>query len=647
MKRSHGVEEPVDASGKRTRRPPATTTNASAGHKLTERALSAGEHGQSSKERCDEPYTKTYTALYEFVRALECPLCSQLMTKPSTFSTCGHTFCFDCVIETLEGKGIRWPGCPTCKQPGCRKDLQTNHLVGNAVSQVRRMMEDLARAKVAERRRLAQIGQYETIKSVDKSDHSRKMDEAGAVVRAHDHPGEAEGDDEAENIEGIENVSVGAIVGYKASISMGVDIGDAGRGDDVQTLEQTEVQGLASLASPVLLEYGELEVEVELIRAGLEWADKMPITRGSNSVNEATPSPSGRNSQLVVRQDSQLEHSVVPDSQGSEPGDAGASKRVLKEREQNVPDGGSREVMQKGTKGHAFATSDPVREAHGADRGACSDTMQHAKASPPPNTKQQTTVKKSLVAWWKEKHRRADGPGDRKRMRIVVDARTIADDPTVITLVEKFEAKYRDMVTMEDEITEHTTHFVVSMDARSVTKLTVEYLEACAVGCWVIAPSWLEDSLQHSVDIVQEKYYAAQGHARDDGTTHLGLPENSRIRAIAGKKVFSGQYFVLSPGANRTDQLMRLVEFAGGTFCDIDESGSPVAGESQMATQSSQKKMTCVVDSKLLSAMTSREKERLAALQESGRVAVVNERWLYASVEKGQAQLRNDGFYQL
>ena len=98
---------------------------------------------------------------------------------------------------------------------------------------------------------------------------------------------------------------------------------------------------------------------------------------------------------------------------------------------------------------------------------------------------------------------------------------------------------------------------------------------------------------------------------------------------------------------------MRLLEFAGGTFLDVDESGLPVS-EPQMATQtqacgtqSSQKKMTCVVDSKRLSAMTAEENDRLLALQEGGLVAVVNERWLYESCERGQAQLRNSGFYVL
>ena len=54
-----------------------------------------------------------------------------------------------------------------------------------------------------------------------------------------------------------------------------------------------------------------------------------------------------------------------------------------------------------------------------------------------------------------------------------------------------------------------------------------------------------------------------------------------------------------------------------------------------------------MVDSKRLSSMSASEKKRLRMLQENAAVAVVNERWLYASVERGQAQLRNDGFYVL
>lgn len=642
-KRDRGAEERADAAGK-LRRLPATIDTDGQGHQA---------HGGSVGGLGDQSdYTETYTALYEFVRALECRLCSQLMTKPSTFSTCGHTFCFECVIETLEGKGIRWPGCPTCKQPGCRKDLQTNHLVGNAVGQVRRMMEDLARARVLERQRLDRLGQESHVDVLN-----RRGARSGPTAMRDTLVGSRCGQDDV--IEEIENVSDEGVPGATGLASIEVDIDGGTDEQEMHSVERTEAQPSTSLASPVLVGYGELDADVELIRAGLEWAVFLPIARGSRGDTEDAsprPSPSGSTQHLVVRQDSDREHSIVPDSQGSDAGFAVVSRRVLKERSENVPKGGSAEdKLEQDVCGGSGGAEEAAR---GAKQDVPSIHVKGALRSPskisssPLSAK---TQKKSLASFWKRKHRHSEreSAGDRKGMRIVVDARTIADDPTVITLVEKLEAKYGDMVTVADEISQDTTHFVVSMDARSVTKLTAEYLEACAVGCWVVAPSWIEDSLEHGDTIVEEKYYTAQGHTRDDGTTHMGLPENSRIRAIAGKKIFSGQNFVLAPGAKRADQLMRLLEFAGGTFLDVDESGLPVS-EPQMATQtqacgtqSSQKKMTCVVDSKRLSAMTAEENDRLLALQEGGLVAVVNERWLYESCERGQAQLRNSGFYVL
>ena len=556
------------------------------------------------------------------------------MTKPSTFSTCGHTFCFECVIETLEGKGIRWPGCPTCKQPGCRKDLQTNHLVGNAVGQVRRMMEDLARARVVERQRLDRLGQENQVGVSGRRDRHHQVREMQSTLDSS--PG---GQDDV--IEEIENVSGEGVPRERVLESIDVDVGGGTEEMEIHTVEKMGAQPLASLASPVLVGYGELEADVELLRAGLEWADALPIALGSRRVSEdVSASPSGSTKHLAIRQDSDQEHSIVPDSQGSDRGGVVVSKRVLKERSGNVPnDVSASDKLRKGVDGMANEGARDIASNH----------VQGAETSPPKSSAQ--TQKKSLAAFWKRNRRHSGTCSGRKAMRIVVDARTIVDDPTVITLLEKFEAKYGDMVTVTGEISEATTHFVVSMDARSVTKLTVEYLEACVVGCWVVAPSWLEDSLEHSEEIVEEKYYTAQGHARDDGTTHMGLPENSRIRAIAGKKLFLGQYFVLAPGAKRTDQLMRLVEFAGGTFLDVDEIGSRLSElqtQSQACgTQASQKKMTCVVDSKRLSAMTAEENEQLLALQEGGRIAVVNERWLYESCERGQAQLRNNGFYEL
>ncbi|GAB4820683.1 hypothetical protein N2152v2_007729 [Parachlorella kessleri] len=47
----------------------------------------------------------------------------------------------DCVIATLEGPGIIKSQCPTCKQPGWKKDLVFNHTINNAVEQARPGLE--------------------------------------------------------------------------------------------------------------------------------------------------------------------------------------------------------------------------------------------------------------------------------------------------------------------------------------------------------------------------------------------------------------------------------------------------------------------------------------------------------------------------
>lgn len=625
------------------------------------------------EEGNEDAYTETYNALYEFVHALECPLCSELMTKPSTFKTCGHTFCFECVIKTLEGKGIRWPGCPTCGQAGCRKDLKTNHLVGNAIGQVRRMMGELARANVQaakERNRSEQRAGRDGVEKIQ--DAKRKKLETKQTQR------ETQREDEVEQDE-IENSTEEG-----RSLELMIDCGTDDQRRVTISVQPTEMQQeslLASLRSPAnpfgscaspgptpslpgaslftFQEVGEvtkndLMEDVRCLRAVLEVMDELPVTQGSEGDGGEGESPSTQH-HLVVRRDSEGERereaSVVPDSQDEheeEVGEVAASARVLTVREPNVERSGEAKA-QKVEKVEKAEETD-ARSPGTAQRPSNDPQQEHR------HHQQQPSVKPRSL-WQKAKQRGSNGSSssrETRSIRVVVDARTIVDDPTVMSLLERFEAKHGTVVTVEDAISEQTTHFVVGMDALGMTKLTVEYLEACAVGCWVVSPSWLEDSLQNGGEIVGEKYHAAHGHVRDDGTTQAGLPENSRIRAIAGKRVFLGQSFVLAPGAKRSDQLMRLIEFAGGTFQggeDEDEAGVGTGTGMPLSegdpSQSTQKKVTCVVDSKRLSSLSVSEKKRLCMLQENAAVAVVNERWLYASVERGQAQLRNDGFYVL
>lgn len=606
------------------------------------------KRGDRRTSSTTKAYTSTYNALYEFVHALECPLCHELMREPNTFSTCGHTFCKDCVIDTLEGKGIGWPGCPTCKMRGCRKDLERNHLVASAIGQVRRMMEELARAnvKASEKR---DAGRNAMERDSVKEKRSMKGKEEKAV---EDHRDEIENStEEGPSLElqfdsgtGTEEQRVSAHP-TEMPESVLASFRSPGRPFGV-----CPSPSLVAMPSPYLFQQdGEvtrdaLAEDVRVLREVLHVMDEMPVTQGSGGEEE---SPSTER-HLVVREDSRG-GSVVPDSQAEEEiGDMAVSSRALQVRETNV----ERE-RRKGWEGREESEQSEKKrtQTRAAARGG----------TPPPSEVQvEPTLqpsKKVRSMWLKAKQAFSSGvpdwAGTSNSMRIVVNSRVIAGDPTVMTLMEKFEAKYGSMVTFEDTISEKTTHFVVGLDARGVTKLTLEYLEACAVGCWVVAPSWIEDSLVQR-EIVDEKYYAAQGHARDDGTTHMGLPESSRIRAIAGKKIFMGQSFVLPPGAKRSDQLMRLIELAGGAFYDVDETGCAPGGSAPFGTQGfgtasqgTQKKMTCVVESARLSALSAAEKHWLEGLKNTGQVAVVNEGWVHASLEKGQAQLRNDGFYQV
>lgn len=95
-------------------------------------------------ETGEDPHEETFLALSEFVKILQCPICHNLMDSPSTFDTCGHTFCQQCVRAKLEGKGVVSSACPVCKQPGWKNDLHPNHLFMNAVGHVKRLMSELA-----------------------------------------------------------------------------------------------------------------------------------------------------------------------------------------------------------------------------------------------------------------------------------------------------------------------------------------------------------------------------------------------------------------------------------------------------------------------------------------------------------------------
>ena len=61
------------------------------------------------------------------------------------YITFTFTCCSGCVIRTLEGIGITASQCPVCLQPAWKNDLHTNHLIMNAVVQVKDMMGKISK----------------------------------------------------------------------------------------------------------------------------------------------------------------------------------------------------------------------------------------------------------------------------------------------------------------------------------------------------------------------------------------------------------------------------------------------------------------------------------------------------------------------
>eukprot|EP00798_Chlamydomonas_sp_ICE-L_P009040 gene9040-16162_t len=71
-----------------------------------------------------------------FCSELTCTLCGNLYSNPYTVGPCNHSFCRDCVISTIEGKGITASQCPECGQPAWKKDLTHNCKLEGIVEQV-------------------------------------------------------------------------------------------------------------------------------------------------------------------------------------------------------------------------------------------------------------------------------------------------------------------------------------------------------------------------------------------------------------------------------------------------------------------------------------------------------------------------------
>ncbi|KAK3282272.1 hypothetical protein CYMTET_9980 [Cymbomonas tetramitiformis] len=67
---------------------------------------------------------------------LTCTLCGKLFEEPQSLP-CSHIFCWPCISNALQGKGVYKNECPLkhCKQPVYIRDLKTNNTIANVVNQ--------------------------------------------------------------------------------------------------------------------------------------------------------------------------------------------------------------------------------------------------------------------------------------------------------------------------------------------------------------------------------------------------------------------------------------------------------------------------------------------------------------------------------
>ena len=69
------------------------------------------------------PFTYLRTALSELEICLNCTYCSRVYTDPYTLTTCGHTFCSQCVIIFTSTHNAN---CPICHLPNWLRQSQPN-----------------------------------------------------------------------------------------------------------------------------------------------------------------------------------------------------------------------------------------------------------------------------------------------------------------------------------------------------------------------------------------------------------------------------------------------------------------------------------------------------------------------------------------
>ncbi|KFM22509.1 BREAST CANCER SUSCEPTIBILITY 1-like protein [Auxenochlorella protothecoides] len=106
-----------------------------------------------------------------------------------------------------------------------------------------------------------------------------------------------------------------------------------------------------------------------------------------------------------------------------------------------------------------------------------------------------------------------------------------------------------------------TTHVIVATDARGVVATRVMKLcQALAVGCWILAPAWLEACMEAGAWVPEQAF-------EGDGCC-LGGPARARKRADRGcPGLFAGRTFrIVGKGPLHAAGLTKAIELAGGSI---------------------------------------------------------------------------------
>ena len=91
-----------------------------------ERHVHPHAHGEGKRARNGKASVKAC-----LLQHLTCSICCDVFSDPHFLSSCGHTFCRDCLEGYLRGRGDRQ--CPRCRAPAKWRDVVRNHDLAGVV----------------------------------------------------------------------------------------------------------------------------------------------------------------------------------------------------------------------------------------------------------------------------------------------------------------------------------------------------------------------------------------------------------------------------------------------------------------------------------------------------------------------------------